>query len=188
MLRHYVPGRLPYWPALTGVAAWSSLLSGVIDGLGVVQSVAIMLFLLYVLSRVTAGWTRRVGVAVAIIVLLRTAEAIAVARTGVTTAGVLGALADGMLDAAVVYMLLRFDPRAAPAYVATVTLLAGVVRASESNTAIAWTAFGLTCATVIAIAAVITRYIARPLPSPGTSTLQRATEAPPTIAPSPRME
>ncbi len=156
-----VPPDVPLWPALGLQSAAFPALAAALEGLGVLSAIGIGLFILHVLDRVTAGWTRRSWVAVATIVALITA--LVVARSGVAGGAVVEGVVAGLIAAAVLFCVLRFDPRTVPGYVVVSTLAAAAENAALEGTNAGWVAFAALAAVAIAVGYAATRYIGRPL-------------------------
>mgnify|MGYP001461190661 CR=1 FL=1 len=124
-------------------------------------SVGVALFILHVLDRATAGWTRRSWLAAAIVVAL--IAGLVAARTGEAGAAAVEGLVAGLLAATVVYSVLRFDARAVPGYVVTAALISALENALLTATAAGWAGFAVTALVSIAVGAAATRYIGAPL-------------------------
>ena len=155
------PRSVPTWPALPQ-AQWVPLAGGVLSGLNVVPYVGAALFVVYVVARLTHGFTRRGWLGVGIILVLQCAAALAGAG-GQYVPALLGGVAAGLTSAAVLWWLMRYDLRMLPAYIATGSLLASLARAAQIGTAQAWTLYAVQAVVTVAMAWVVTRYIDRPL-------------------------
>ena len=116
-----VPPEAPQWPSLAYASAAWPWAAAVLHGLGVVSSIGIGLFVLHILDRVTVSWTRRAWIAVAAVVALF-AVLVAAKVGGVGSAIAAGSIA-GLIAAAVVYCVLRFDARTIPGYVIAAALV-----------------------------------------------------------------
>jgi anaerobic C4-dicarboxylate transporter len=73
--------------------------------------------------------------------------------------GVIG----GLAIAAVLFLLLRFDPTTIPAFSATGIVLATMLRAAQVGTPSAYASGAIAIATTLAIAWLVTRYLRLPL-------------------------
>ena len=144
-----VPASLPLWPEHSRVAAWMPWLAGAISGLAFVPATAVTLFLLAVFDRLTAGWTRRVAVVAAMLVVLGAAVGLAAGKDLVPS------LAAGVLQGAVAFafawLLLRYDLRTVAGFVATGIVLEAAHDAMLEGTAGGWIA----CATTVLVVGVL---------------------------------
>jgi hypothetical protein len=155
----YAPRTMPLWPGYAGEAMALPALAAALDGLRVLLLTGAALFVLDWLGAITAGFTRWRFVAVALLVLGYAAGAL-LSGEGVgdaVTAGMVG----GLLGAAVVYALLRYDGRAVPAYLATGVVLQAVADAAQKTGPSAWVNAALTAAVAMTCAWVATRYLER---------------------------
>jgi len=145
----------PTWPG----AAWASqsvpLAGAALSGLDFVGLASAELFVVYVVSRITDGFSRRLWLAVAVVVALECAAALAQGRGHLAGALIGGAIA-GAVASGVLLMLLRFDPRIVPAFAATVVLLGGAVKAAQSA---AWLPFAIEAVAAIVVTALYLRYL-----------------------------
>ena len=107
-----VPPEAPLWPSLALESAAFPWAAAALEGLAVVSSIGVGLFLLHILDRVTAAWTRRSWFALAIVVALITG--IIAAKAGEAGAALAEGIGAGLFAAAVVYFVLRFDARTVP--------------------------------------------------------------------------
>jgi hypothetical protein len=149
-LASWVPPSLPEWPDLKEIDAWSPWIAAALAGVSVLPAAAVTLFLLSIFDRVTLGWTRRVGVVAALLVLLGMAVAL-VSGEDLAHAVVKGAI-EGGTTFAFAWLLLRYDLRTVPAFVATGLVLDAVRAAALSMTPMAWIACGVTAAVAAALA------------------------------------
>jgi len=153
----------PQWPSLafeTTAVPWAA--AG-LAGLATVGSIAVGLFLLYLLDRVTASWTRR-GWLAAVVVFAVIAGLVAV-KAGDAGAALAEGIASGLVAAGVIYFVLRFDPRTVPGYVIASTLIDAAENAALTGTPAAWLSFAMMAAVSVAVGYAATRYLSRPLPS-----------------------
>jgi hypothetical protein len=98
---------------------------------------------------------------VATIVALITA--LVVARAGVAGGAIVEGVVAGLIAAAVLFCVLRFDPRTVPGYIVASTLTAAAENAALEGTYAGWLAFGTLAAVAILVGYAATRYIGRPL-------------------------
>jgi hypothetical protein len=131
------------------------LAGGVLSGAGFVGLACAELFVLYVVSRLTDGFSRRLWLAFAIVVALELATSLAQGRANLPAA-LIGGVVAGLVASAVLLMLLRYDPRIVPAFAATVVLLGGTVKAAQSN---ALAPFALDALATVAVAVIFTGYL-----------------------------
>ena len=159
----FVPSKSPLWPALAIESAAFPWAAAALEGLAAVSSIGVGLFLLHMLDRVTAAWTRRSWLAVAVVVALITG--IIAAKAGDAGAALAEGIVAGLLAAAVIYFVLRFDARTVPAYLVTAALVDAVESAALAGTAAGWMAFAIAATVSVAVGIAATRYISRPLPA-----------------------
>jgi hypothetical protein len=157
-----VPPEAPRWPSVALESAAFPWAAAALEGLAAVSAIGVGLFLLHILDRVTAAWTRRSWFALALVVAL-IAGIIAV-KTGEAGDALAEGIGAGLFAAAVVYFVLRFDARTVPAYLVTAGLLDAVENAALQGTRAGWVAFAIAAAVSIAVGMAATRYICRPLP------------------------
>jgi len=147
----------PRWPS----AAWESLAwplaGGLLSGLGFIGFASLELFVVYVVARLTRGFSRRLWLAIGVVVALECAASLVQGRSNPAAALVSGLIA-GAAAASVLLLLLRYDPRLVPAFAATVVLMTGAVNAAQSG---AWLPFALDALVTIGVAAWLTRYLRR---------------------------
>ena len=151
----------PLWPSLAFESAAMPWLAAALDGLTTVAAIAVGLFLLYLLDRITAAWTRRAWLAAGFVVAL-IAGFVAV-KGGDSGVALAEGIASGLVAAAVIYFVLRFDPRTVPGYVVTAALIDAAENAALAGTTTAWTAFAFQAAVSVAVGYAATRYLSRPL-------------------------
>ncbi len=155
------PHTAPTWPALPQ-SQWSVPAGAVLSGLNIVALAGVGLFVVYVVARLTHGFTRHAWIGVAILVLLQGAAALSQAG-GQYAGALLAGVAGGLTSAAVLWWLIRYDLRMVPVYMAAASILGGVPRAAQTGTAQGWIAFGLNAVVAAAMAALVVRYLERPL-------------------------
>jgi hypothetical protein len=145
-----VPPDAPLWPSLPFEAAAWPWAAAALHGIGVLSSIGVALFVLFILDRVTASWTRRAWLAVAVVAAL---VAGLVAAKGSRELGsvIAGGLIAGAIAAAVVYGVLRFDARTVPGYVVAAALLSGAEDAALDATTEGWIAFTVYAAVALAM-------------------------------------
>jgi hypothetical protein len=145
------------WPS----SAWQSqawpLVGGVLSGAGFIGFASLELFVVYVVARLTRGFSERLWLAIAVVIALECAAALVEGRSNPTGALIAGLIA-GAAAAAVLLLLLRYDPRLVPAFAATVVLMTGAVKAAQ---AAAWLPFIADAVVTVLIAAWLTRYLRR---------------------------
>lgn len=148
---------MPRWPA----SAWESqalpLAGGLLSGLAFLAFASLELFVVYVVSRLTRGFSQRLWLAVIVVVALECAAALVQGRSNLAGALVAGIIA-GVAAASVLLLLLRYDARLVPAYAATVVLMTGATKAAQAG---AWLPFVVDAAATIAMAIWLTRYLRR---------------------------
>ncbi|HEY2816135.1 MAG TPA: type II CAAX endopeptidase family protein [Casimicrobiaceae bacterium] len=156
----------PLWPSLSAASLWSPVAGGVITGLGIVTIAGIALFIVYLAANVTRNWTRRLWIGFAIVVVLQVAAVLGQTGANVLDAIGVGVIA-GIVTAAILWLLLRFDPTIVPAYVATGPVLTMLWRAIQVGTSLAYVTGAAAIAATIAMTWLVTRYIQAPLaPAP----------------------
>jgi hypothetical protein len=156
-----MPARAPLWPSISSESAVWPWAAAALEGLGVVSSIGIGLFVLHLLDRMTAAWTRRSWLAVAAVAAL-IAGLVAVKANDVAGA-IAGALVAGLVAASVVYCVLRFDARTVPGYVVAAALVGAAENAALKGTAAGWVGFAIFAAVTVIAGFAAMRYIARPL-------------------------
>jgi uncharacterized membrane protein (UPF0182 family) len=154
----------PIWPPLPQ-AQWSPLAGAVLSGLNALPYIGTALFVVYVVARLTQGFSRNAWLGVGLIVVLQCAAALAQAG-GQYVSALIGGASAGLTSAAVLWWLLRYDLRMLPAYVVTGALFSAVVRAVQMNTGQGFVLLAIQAAVAVLVAWAATRYIARPLVVP----------------------
>jgi hypothetical protein len=122
----------------------------------------IALFVVYLAANVTHDWTRRLWMGFAIVIVLQVAAALGQAGPNILGAIVTG-LIGGLVTAAILWLLLRFNPTIVPAYVATGAALTVLHRAIQVGTPLACLTGGAAIAATVVMAWLVTRYIREPL-------------------------
>ena len=156
------PQRAPTWPPLPQSQV-SMLLGGALTGVNFIMYAGAGLFVVYLVARLTHGFSRRAWLGVGLVVLLQCASSLAQSGGQYVTALVAG-VAGGLTGGAVLWWVLRYDMRMVPPYLATGTILAAAARAAQAGTTDAWMAFAVQAIVTAAMAALVVRYIGRPLP------------------------
>ncbi len=154
----------PLWPA----AAWASLYSpwagAMLSGLDFIMLASAELFVVYAVSLLTRSFTRRIWLAVGVVVVLECATALAQGRADPAGALFTGLIA-GAVASAVLLLLLRYDLRMVPAFAATVALLHAATTAAQSGSL---RLFAVGAIATIVAASAMTRYLrqgaSRPVP------------------------
>jgi hypothetical protein len=168
------PREAPVWPPLPQ-AQWLPYAGAALSGLNVIPYIGAALFVIYVVARLTHGFSRREWLGVALIVVLQCASALAQSG-GQYAASLAGGVAAGLTSAAVLWWLLRYDLTMVPAYVVTGAIALSLQRAAQMHTPEAWVLLALQAVVAVAMAFVATRYLARrlavadPLPTAPSST------------------
>ena len=173
----------PLWPSLSAASLWSPVLGGVVTGLGVLTIAGIALFIVYLAANLTHDWTRRLWIGFAIVIVLQVAAALGQAGGNVGGAIAVGVIG-GVVAAAILWLLLRFDPTIVPAYVATGPVLTMLQRAIQIGTPLAYLTAAAAIAATILMTWVVIRYIRAPL-APAVATVS-ATSPSATAAALPR--
>lgn len=154
----------PTWPSAPWASQASPVAGALLSGLGFVGLASAELFVVYVVSRLTRGFTERLWLSVAIVLALECAAALATGRANLAGALVAGIIA-GVVASGVLLLLLRYDPRLVPAFAATIVLLGGATKAAQAQVLLP---FAVDAIATVAIAVWYTRFLRReyPLPSP----------------------
>ena len=155
------PSEAPLWPSFSVESAAFPWAAAALGGLSTLSSIAVGIFVLHTLDRVTAAWTRRAWVAVVAIVALFTV--LLAVKAGELGSAVAAGIVAGLLAAAIVYSVLRFDARTVPGYMVVTGLVHAAENAALLGTTAAWTAFAFSAATSIVVGVAATRYLDRPL-------------------------
>jgi hypothetical protein len=159
-----VPRAMPVWPDLKLMASAWPWLAAALTGVALVPAIAVTLFLLSVFDRMTIGWTRHVPLAAVIVIAISMSVSIVSGRE-LAQAYAEGAI-EGATTFAFAWLLLRYDLRIVPAFVATGVLLEAVSAANLRATVEAWSCFAITAAVAVILAAWATRYIDTLQPAP----------------------
>jgi hypothetical protein len=167
-LASLAPRSAPIWPTLAA-GQWSPAFGAIVSGLNFIPLAGVALFIVYLVARLTQGFTRHAWIGVAIIVLLESAAGL-VQAGGQYVSALIAGFAGGLTASAVLWWLLRYDFRMLPAYVATGAIAAALLHAVQAATPQAWIVFALNAVATIAMAWLVTRYIDRPLATPSSPT------------------
>lgn len=159
LLTSLMPPSLPAWPDLKVFStAWPAA-GAVLSAFSLVPALAVTLFLLAVIDRGTAGWTRRIPLAGAVLVLFGVAVAL---LSGLEVVDALRrGVVEGLVALAFAWLVLRYDLTTVPAFVATGLLLEGARNAALGGTLSGWWLFALGAATTVALAWAATRFLGR---------------------------
>ena len=147
----------PTWPEAPWASQALPFAGAALSGFGFIGLASAELFVVYVVSRLTNGFSQRLWLAVAIVVALEMAAALAQGRAHIAGALIAGGIR-GLVATGVLLLLLRYDRRMVPAFAATVVLLGGAVKAGQSA---AWLPFAIDAVATIAVAAWFTRFLRR---------------------------
>jgi hypothetical protein len=158
-----VPAAAPLWPDVKFAGYAWPLGGAVTAGLAVVPALAVTLFLLSVVDRATARWTRRLPAAALVIVLLGVALAIVSGRD--VGHALLQGVAEGGAAFVLAWLVLRYDLRTVPAFVATGMVLEAVRSAALSGAGGHWVLPAVSAVVTVLAAWAATRYVVRP-PAP----------------------
>ena len=153
---------MPVWPDLKMQSfawPWAGALTG---GLAFIPAVTVTLFLLAVVDRATAGWTRRISLAALFLMLF--GVAVAIVSGNELRDALLQGIVGGATTLAFAWLVLRYDLRTVPAFVATGLILDGAKTAAVAATAQAWILLAPAAVVTIALAWLATRYVMLPLP------------------------
>ena len=148
---------VPRWPASAWESQASPIAGGLLSGLGFIGFASLELFVVYVVSRLTRGFSQQLWLAIVVVIALECAAALVQGRSNLAGALVSGVIA-GVAASSVLLLLLRYDPRLVPAFAATVVLMTVAVRAAQSA---AWLPFAVDAIATIAVAVWLTRYLRR---------------------------
>jgi hypothetical protein len=156
-LTSIVASAMPTWPdfKLQSFAwPWAGALTA---GLAFVPAVTVTLFLLSVVDRATAGWSRRISLAAVALMLFGVATAIVSGQE--LRNALLQGVVEGTTALLFAWLVLRYDLRTVPAFVATGLFLEGIRSAAVSGTAAAWMLLVPAVVVMIALAWLVTRYV-----------------------------
>ena len=156
------PRSAPLWPSFKlATLAWPVV--GALTGpVGLLGASGVALFVLFLLDRGTGGWTHRPWMAALLLVLISCSAGLA--GGGEPEAALVRGVVKGLVSFVLLWWVLRYDLRAIPAFLATGMLLEAARNAALEGSSGAWTLFAAGALVTVAVAWVVTRYIARPLP------------------------
>ncbi|MGE5170320.1 MAG: lysostaphin resistance A-like protein [Rudaea sp.] len=147
----------PTWPSGGWASQASRYAGAALSGLSFIGVASAELFVVYVAARLTRGFTQRLWLAVAIVLVLECA--VALAQGGANLAGALvGGIIAGTVASGVLLLLLRYDPRLVPAFAATIVLLDTAVKAAQSA---ALQPFAVDAIATLLVAIGFTRFLRR---------------------------
>ncbi|MEO8306204.1 MAG: type II CAAX endopeptidase family protein [Betaproteobacteria bacterium] len=155
---HLVPPEAPLWPSLDFESAALPWVAAALHGLRIFSSIGLGLFLLHILDRMTASWTRRAWLAVAAGAVV--IAALAAVRAGDQGTAVAAGLMAGVAAALAVYCVLRFDARTVPGYVVAAALAGAAEDAAVKATAAGWIEFAIAALVALVAGWAATRYLA----------------------------
>ncbi|MEO6566093.1 MAG: CPBP family intramembrane glutamic endopeptidase, partial [Casimicrobiaceae bacterium] len=147
----------PQWPEQPAWALawpWGSVL-GTAVAYGIALTTAY--FVLALLARVTTGWSRRLPLAAAALVLLAIAAALPASRE--VLPAVLAGVTGGLTLFAAVALVLRHHAQSVPAFVATMLVVAGAQSTAQVALPLAWGLFAASAAVLALLAWLATRYL-----------------------------
>jgi hypothetical protein len=155
----FVPASVPRWPTFGVEVLALPSLGAMLAGARVLATIGLGLFVLHWLARLTSGWRRRGWVA-AIAVIAVVAASGLVGASDAPAAALAGALSGAAVVVAV-YGLLRFDPLAVPAYLATGAALDFAASALRKGYPTAYANAAIAIAVAVVVAWAVTRYLAQ---------------------------
>ena len=155
------PSEAPLWPSFPFESAAFPWAAAALDGLSTISSIGVGIFVLHILDRVTAAWTRRSWLAVVAIVVLFTV--LVAVKGGEPGSAVAAGIVAGLLAAAIVYSVLRFDARTVPGYMVVASLANAAHNAALAGTTAGWITFAISAAISVVAGFAATRYLDRPL-------------------------
>jgi hypothetical protein len=155
-LSKFAPVSVPVWPDFTTLSQALPSLGALLSGAATFVSIAVALFLLLILERISASWQRRRWLVALVLIAV-------VAATGLTAsdhvAAMVRAVAAGIALAAVLFGVLRYDVATVPAYVATSGTLSFIEQAARGAWPGAPVHALLVAIAAAAVAWVATRYL-----------------------------
>jgi hypothetical protein len=146
---------VPQWPSSSWESQAIPVAGGLLSGVSFLAVASLELFVVYVVSRITHGFSQRLWLAVIIVIALECAAALVTGRSNLAGAFIAGAIS-GVTAAAVLLLLLRYDARLVPSFAATVVLMTGAVKAAQ---AAAWFPFAFDALTTVLVCIALTRYL-----------------------------
>ena len=153
------PRTMPVWPDYAFESAWIPALAAALEGARVLLMSGVALFVLHWLVTITGDFTRRRWLTLLVLVLAFCGSAFASGEDAMAV--IVAGSIQGVLAAAVVYALLRFDYRAVPAYLAADVVLQAAETAAQKGAPAAWLCFAVAAAAAVASAWAVTRFLER---------------------------
>ncbi len=161
-LAAFAAPQVPTWPDLGAANGASPWLSYVVSGLVVVPAAALTLFFLALLAQATTGWTRR-RLLVCVVLALASAAPGVMGGTDLVQSLAKGAI-EGVATFAFAWLLLRYDLRTVPAFVATGIALEAFRGASLAPVVSTFVLVAVQLVVLAVVTAWATRYVARLAP------------------------
>jgi hypothetical protein len=152
----------PAWPSYPFEDAALPALAAALSVLRFPLVVAVALFLLAVLSRVTDGGTRRRWLLPLLLALAFGAESLQGA--GAPPSAIVAAAAAGLFAAMLIDAVLCADPRTVSAFLATAALVAALDMALAKATTQGYLLFAIQAVCLLVTAWLVQRYLDKPLP------------------------
>jgi hypothetical protein len=157
LLARLAPRTAPLWPDVGVLSQAIPAAGALLNGAAALVTIAVALFLLLVFERISAQWRRRRW----LVGLLLIAALVATGLTAVDpVASVARSIAAGLALLAVVLGLLRYEPLAVPAFIATDTALTFIESALRGGWPAAPVHALLEVLAAGAVAWLATRYLA----------------------------
>lgn len=160
------PDSAPLWPKYDVENTGLPWLSRALSPVTLLALIGFTIIVLHWLDRMTAGWTRRRALAVALLMLIDAAIAATTADhwVEIVATGLIGGAVSTLLFATV----LRFDLRIVPALIGVYVSLMMVAQALQKGTVQAWVLGAISVTATLAVAWGATRYLLAGgrLPSP----------------------
>lgn len=150
---------LPVWPETADMAVAWPWLKAVLGALTLVPGAAITLFFLALLAKATAAWTRRIGLVCLVLVLASAAPAV------LAGSDLMQSLAKGAIEGASTFafgwLLLRYDARTVPAFVATGLALEAIRSTALAPVTMSFALLAVQLVVLLAVAVWATGYVGR---------------------------
>jgi hypothetical protein len=163
-LARLAPQAMPHWPTFAIESQSLPVLGALTAAAHVVALVGVGLFALYFLELLTGGWRRRGLLAALLLVAAVTAASFVAAQDPILAA--VDGIVTGAATVAIVYGLLRFDPRALPPFLVTGAVLQITESALRKGTATALVHGALAIGVAVVVAWAYGRYLARACRTP----------------------
>ncbi len=155
-LARIAPQTVPLWPDLGLVSLASPAVGALISGARTLLTIAVGLFLLVILERITDHWHRRRWLVALVLIAVLVATGLAAADPIATIAR---GIAGGLVLVAIVLGLLRYDGAAVPAFIATGGTLSFIEEAVRGGWPAAPLHALIAALAAAAVAWLATRYI-----------------------------